>query len=58
MSRVKPAKILMLRSRPRTSERMTVSLSGGGVDEDGLFEGGKAGPRLGLFMMGRWGRCD
>ena len=52
-SRVKPANMFMLRSRPRTSERITVSLSAG-AEVDGESEGGIAGPRLGLFK----GRCS
>ena len=51
-SRVKPANMLMLRSRPRTSERITVSLSPG-VEADGdESEGGMAGPRF-LSIRGR-----
>lgn len=47
-SRVKPAKMLMLRSLPRTSDRITV-LSSAGVDveEEG---GGMAGVRSGELM--------
>lgn len=50
-SRVKPAKMLMLRSLPRTSERITLSLplppvlAPGDVDVGGE---GMAGPRLGF----------
>jgi hypothetical protein len=55
-SRVKPAKMLMLRSLPRTSERITVLLSPGGVDVEGGDVGGAgmagmAGPRL-LSVIG------
>ncbi len=50
-SRVKPAKMLMLRSLPRTSERITVLLSPG-MEFEGLEDGGTAGPRLLLSAMG------
>lgn len=46
-SRVKPANMLMLRSRPSTSERITVSASAGAeVDGEESCWGGIAGPRL------------
>ena len=56
-SRVKPAKMLMLRSRPRTSEMRTVVSSAGKVVEgDVSWVGGMTGPRFGvLWMRGRWG---
>ena len=47
-SRVKPAKMLMFRSAPRTSERVIVECFEG-EDEGSLEgEGGIAGPKLGF----------
>lgn len=54
-SRVKPAKMFMLRELPRTSERITVVLSpvgGEELDLGGEDGGGMAGPRL--LFMGTW----
>ena len=52
-SRVKPAKMLMLRSLPSTSERITVSESAGVEVEGESAEPGIAGPRFSP-AMGRW----
>jgi len=50
---VKPAKILILRSFPRTSDRITVSPPAGfEVDGESGDGEGIAGPRL--FCRGRW----
>ena len=47
-----PAKILIVRSFPRTSDRITASpLAGPGVEEDAESAGGIAGPRF-AFLRG------
>jgi len=55
-SRVNPAKMLILRSFPRTSERITVSPSAGAEKEGDSFAGGGiAGPRFRfLSAIGFW----
>lgn len=52
-SRVNPANILILRSFPRTSERMMVLPSLGADVEGESFEGGIAGPRF-FSAIGFW----
>jgi len=54
-SRVKPAKMLMLRSFPRTSERITVVSSAGVEDSDGGGIAGVSGGELmGCCLLRAW----
>ena len=54
MSRVKPAKMLMMRSLPMTSEMLRVSVPADGLSSlgDSASLGGLM--MLGMFMMGFW----
>ena len=56
-SRVKPAKMLMMRSLPMTSEILKPSVSADGVLSDGVSFEDPGRAILGTFMMGLWSLC-